>query len=81
MQNTILEHVTKAQNLHNMLKSLYLSTFVQQKDGDSAQLLSGLLSSMKALLDSTQLDGLDAAVNEIKEKILMSAMQLKLNIS
>merc|ERR1711959_603010 len=66
--NAILEHATKAQNLHNMLKSLYLSTSVQQKDGDSAQLLSGLLSSMKALLDSTQLDGLDAAVNEIKEK-------------
>ncbi len=66
--NTILEHATKAQNLHNMLKSLYLSTSVQQKDGDSAQLLNGLLSSMKALLDSTQLDGLDAAINEVKEK-------------
>merc|ERR1712146_515643 len=64
----ILEHATKAQNLHNMLKSLYLSTSVQQKDGYSAQLLSSLLSSMKALLDSTKLDGLDAVVNEVKEK-------------
>merc|ERR1711998_823696 len=40
----ILEHATKAQNLHNMLKSLYLSTSVQQKDGNSDQLLTTLLS-------------------------------------
>merc|ERR1719231_439653 len=64
----ILEHATKAQNLHNMLKSLYLSTSVQQKDGNSDQLLTTLLSSMKALLDSTQINDLNAAVDEMKKE-------------
>merc|ERR1711977_514098 len=64
----ILEHATKAQNLHNMLKSLYLSTSVQQKDGNSDQLLTTLLSSMKALLDSTQINDLNAAVHEMKKE-------------
>ena len=41
---------------------------MQQKDGNSDQLLTTLLSSMKALLDSTQINDLNAAVDEMKKE-------------
>ena len=52
----ILAMVQNANNLHNMLKSLYLSNtmMLQHRDQMSSEAqLGDLLSSMKALLDST----------------------------
>merc|ERR1712146_563060 len=71
--NEILEHARKAQNLHNMLQSLYLSTTVQvQQQGQSGRahdpLLTSLLSSMKALLDATKIEDLNNALSRNAEK-------------
>jgi len=71
--NEILEHARKAQNLHNMLQSLYLSTTVQvQQQGQSGraqdQLLTSLLSSMKALLDATKIEDLNNVLSRNAEK-------------
>merc|ERR1711871_1434212 len=71
--NEILEHARKAQNLHNMLQSLYLSTTVQvRQQGQSGraqdQLLTSLLSSMKALLDATKIEDLNNVLSRNAEK-------------